>query len=215
MARRVVQLLLLTAVCAATGCAWSPSRLFAGATGTLRGRILPADAGLPGDSTPQVVVYLEPLDPGWRRRSPPATAILRQGEDESWPALLTVAAGDRVEFLSGDEVHHQIFSYSEPNAFQLELQGAGDAALVVLRHAGVVRFYCSLHPWENGVILVAPSHYFDTTAVSKRYEIRGVPRGRYRLHTWSELVASVERTVVVSAGESRSVDIAVHVAGDS
>jgi hypothetical protein len=71
----------------------------------------------------------------------------------------------------------------------------------------VVRFYCSLHPWESGVILVTPSRYFDTSGASGRYEIRDVPSGRYRLRTWSEPLASVERIVVVTAGESTAIDI--------
>lgn len=207
MARRAPRLLLLAACVAAAGCAWIPAALRPGATGTVHGRVLPAAEALRGGGPPQVVVYLEPLEPGWRHRSRPARSTLRQGGRESWPALLAVAAGDSVEFRGEDEVHHQIFSYSEPNAFELGLGGPDDAEVVTLRHEGVVRFYCSLHPWESGVILVAPTRYFDTSGATGRYEIRHVPRGRYRLHTWSEAPADVERIVLVTGGEATSVDI--------
>ena len=64
-------------------------------------------------------------------------------------------------------------------------------------------------PWESGVIVVTPSPWFDTSRTSGSYEIRDVPRGRYRLRTWSEPLPSVERIVVVTGGESTAVDLDV------
>ena len=180
-----------------------------GETGSVHGRLLPAGAAAEGDEAPEVVVYLEPIEPGWRHWTRSSAVAVRQREDASWPALLAVAAGDRVEFLARNEVHHRIFSYSKPNAFELGLGGAHEAAAVELRHEGVVRFYCSLHPWESGVIVVTPSPWFDTSRASGSYEIRDVPQGRYRLRVWSVPRGSVERIVVVTAGESTAVDLDV------
>jgi plastocyanin len=209
MARRAPRHLLLAACLAAAGCASSPPEPPPPATGTVHGRVEPADAALSAGDVPQVVVYLEPLEPGWHEPSQPVQVTLPHGERASWPALLTVAAGDSVEFRGGEELHHRIFSYSDANTFEFELGGPDDAELVELRHAGLVRFYCSLHPWENGVILVVPSHHFATSAPDGSYEIRNVPRGRYRLHAWSEAPAGVARVVVVTGGEATPVDIDV------
>jgi hypothetical protein len=208
MARRVARQLLLAACIAAAGCAWIPAALRPLDTGTVHGRVRSAGEAIPDGDAPEVVVYLEPLEPGRRHRSHPARATLRPGERESWP-LLTVAVGDTVEFHGGEELHHRIFSYSDTNAFDFGLGGPDDAEVVELRHEGVVRFYCSLHPWESGVILVVPSPYFDTAGAGGSYEIRDVPRGRYRLRTWSEPPPGVERVVVVTGGESTAVDIDV------
>lgn len=199
--------------CLALGCARLPCSPPDGlpdsppsVTGSVHGHVLPADGEASG-----VVVYLEPVEPGWRQRAPGKAVAVHQGEDASWPTLLAVAAGDRVEFRARNEVHHRIFSYSAPNAFELGVGDAAEAAAVELRHEGVVRFYCSLHPWESGVIVVTPSPWFDTSGAGGSYEIRDVPQGRYRLRTWSGPRASVERIVVVTGGESTAVDLELDV----
>jgi hypothetical protein len=99
-------------------------------------------------------------------------------------------------------VRHRFFSSGEPNAFELE---QGEA--VLLRHPGELRFYCSLHPWESGQIFVTPSPWFATSRASHVYEIRDVPRGRYRLRAWGGRPFRVDRVVDVQGGRLTAVDI--------
>jgi plastocyanin len=195
---RLLAALIGTVACAA-GCGLAPSALFGPRTGTIQGRVLasePAHA-----EPPAVVVYLEPLDAG-SPGSKTSTATILQAEDGSWPALVAVAAGGRVEFQARGEVRHRFFSSGDPNAFELE---QGQAAQ--LRHEGELRFYCSLHPWESGQIFVTPSPWFATSRASHPYEIRDVPRGRYRLRAWDGRSSQLDRVVDVQGGELTAVDI--------
>lgn len=199
--RRHVLAALISATACAMGCAALPFSFLEPATGTIRGRVLAAKTSPRDAAQPQVVVYLEPLEAG-PSRPEGRIATIRQAEDGSWPPLAAVAQGDRVSFEGHDPVRHRFFSSSAPNAFELD-QGEQ----VPLRHRGVVRFYCSLHPWESGLIFVTPSPWFATSRASQGYEILDVPRGRYRLRAWYGAPNELNRVVVVKSGELTAVDV--------
>ena len=198
--RHVLAALISAAACA-VGCATPPFSFLEPATGTIRGRVLAAKASPRDAEQPEVVVYLEPLE-AVPSRSEGRIATIRQAEDGSWPPLAAVAQGDRVSFEAHDPVHHRFFSSSAPNAFEL-----GQGEHVRLRHQGVLRFYCSLHPWESGLIFVTPSPWFATSRASQGYEIIDVPRGRYRLRAWYGAPTELNRVVVVKGGKLTAVDV--------
>lgn len=199
MPRLILVALIAVAACA-TSCAMPPF-FREPASGTVRGRVLAAATGSGDAEQPEVVVYLEPLE-AVTSHSEGRIAAIRQAEDGSWPSLAAVAQGDRVNFESHDPVRHRFFSSSAPNAFELD-----PGEHVRLRHPGVLRFYCSLHPWESGLIFVTPSPWFATSRASQDYEIRDVPRGRYRLRAWYGSRSEVDRLVDVKSGEPTGVDL--------
>ena len=162
-----------------------------------------------------IVVYLDPVEADEHDRPPGELLTIAQRGGANLPSFFAVAAGQTVAFHNGDQIYHRIFSYSEPNAFNLGSEPQGVVNSVTLLHPGVVHVYCSLHPSEAWAIFVSPSRYFATVGPSGRFEIRGVPPGRYQILTWSERVPSVARDVTVRAGESISVDVAVADSGES
>lgn len=191
---------LLIGLGATLACA---SPLGVASTGVVQGHL--SFRGAPAAPEP-VVVYLERLDSRRTAEAPRAAATLRPKDART---LLAVAPGQAVRFPASDGLHHRLFSYSEPNAFEVEVDGTAEGGEVVLRHPGVVRVYCSLHPWEHGVIFVAPTPYFDTVHPPADYEIRGVPPGRYELRSWGEATPSVAEIVRIRAGGSASIELAI------
>jgi plastocyanin len=156
-----------------------------------------------------MVVYLERLDGRGQGWTPNQVAMVRQRSDNSFTPFLVVTVGQTVQFPKKDEIYHRIFSYSQHNAFDLGVIRQGGSKAITFEHPGVVRFYCSLHPWEGGIIFVAPSPYFDILELPGTYEIQHVPPGRYRLRTWSETLPSVEKTVTIRGGSSTSIGISI------
>jgi plastocyanin len=155
------------------------------------------------------VIYAEPIDPSEEaENSPRATTIRRIGESFS-PSFAVVSVEQPIHFRDDGDLFHRIFSYSEPNAFDLGVVGGGEFKTVVFHHPGLVRFYCSLHGWESGAIFVAPSPYFDTARPSGEYELVDVPPGRYRLETWSESLSSSSLDITVQPGRSTSVEFSM------
>jgi hypothetical protein len=179
------------------------------ATGAVEGRVL-LKPGVAESATPlQVVVYLDPLDGTSRVRAPARAGTLRRTEGRFEPELLTIARGQKVRFSNEEATYHRIFSSSAGNEFDVGLLKTGDAHNVVFDHAGVVRVYCKLHPWESGVIFVAPTPHFQALEPPGRYTIAGVPPGDYRLATWGDALQSAADVVTVEPHRATSVELAL------
>ena len=183
------------------------------ATGAVEGRVLLEPAGAQYADPFQIVVYLDPLDGRSRVRAPARVETIRRAEGRFEPEFLTIARGQRVRFSNEEGTYHRIFSSSAGNEFDVGLLKPGAARDVALDHAGVVRVYCKLHPWENGVIFVAPTPHFQTLESPGSYAIAGVPPGDYRLATWGDAVQDADDVVTVRPRHTTSVELALEQRG--
>jgi hypothetical protein len=205
-ARRGASLVVALGCLGALACKHA-APLLPAAPGSVRGRVV-ANAGAPDPAREPMLVYLEPLDrpqPGDPRRAPPILRATKRGLE---PLVLAVGAGHSIRFQNDAGIFHHLFSYSESNPFNLGVLRRGEAKSIELRKPGVVRIYCTLHPAEAAILLVAPSDYFAVSQTSKTWEILDVPPGRYRLGAWGETSSAQVRTITVGAGASVVTEIA-------
>lgn len=201
---RRLHLLALVLAAAASASPAGPASRGARVAGVVR---LAVEGAHIADAGP-VVVYLEPRS---GRSAPPGGPApkVHQRDARFSPGFLVVAAGQRVEMPNDDRIFHNVFSYSEPNAFDLGLYPTGESRSVVLRHPGVVRIYCSIHESMNGIIFVAPSPHFARAGPDGRFEIGGVPAGGWLLHVWSERLPPLRRELGLRPGEELRLDLAI------
>jgi plastocyanin len=180
-------------------------------SGRVRGQIELAVPGAALAELGPVVAYLDAP----QESAPLAFAVpsavpeMRQADARFDPPFLVVTAGQRVSLPNQDPIYHNVFSYSKPNAFDLGLYGKGETRIVTLRHAGVVRTYCSIHESMSGTILVTPSPWYAVAAPSGRFEIRGVPAGSYRLRVWNARLPLATRSVRVQAGGAAELKVSI------
>jgi plastocyanin len=211
---RILVFVLLLLLGGQPGCATALRKaLGIPTTGAVEGYVMLPSAGSEAADPLQVVVYLDRLEGKSRSRTALPLQTVRQADGSFSPDLLAVAAGQTVRFSNEDGVYHRIFSSSDPNAFDLGMIETGESREVVLRHEGVVRIYCSLHPWESGMIFVAPTPHFYKVQPPGRYEIVDVPPGRYRLATWGDALPSAAAVVTVQPGRSASIELAIERGG--
>ncbi len=161
----------------------------------LRGRVLlAAGEGISLDDVAPVVVYLEGGE--LRSAGPPAKPALIAQEGASFrPDFAVVAVGQSIDLPNRDDIVHNVFSFSEHNAFDLGLYPQGQMRRITLQHPGVVRVYCSIHESMNATVLVVPSPFFARVDAKGGFAIRGVPPGHYRLHVWSDRLPMQERAL--------------------
>jgi plastocyanin len=179
----------------------------------VEGRVL-LEPGSAQNAEPfQVVVYLDPVDGGSRAHAPARAGTIRPAEGRFEPAFLAIARGQEIRFSNEEETYHRFFSSSTGNEFDVGLLKTGQARDVALEHTGVVRVYCRLHPWEGGVIFVAPTPHFQTLETPGDYIIADVPPGDYRLATWGDAVQSADDVVTVRPGRATSVELALERGG--
>ncbi|MBW2274372.1 MAG: hypothetical protein JRG96_13960 [Deltaproteobacteria bacterium] len=176
--------------------------------------LTPDASASPGATDPRhVVVYLDRLD---EEEGDPATsrvAAIRHTEGPLWAEPMVVAEGQTIRFANQDQVYHRVFSSSETNRFDLGVIKTGESRELTLGNVGIVRVYCSLHPWESGSIFVAPSLRFHTVEPPGRYQISGVPPGRYRVATWGDALPSTTRVVTVRPGQAVSLELPIRSRG--
>jgi plastocyanin len=180
----------------------------------LRGRLVPIPAV--SETGNPILVYLEPVtapaSPSQFARA--KTVALRRREGALQPNFVLAHPGQVLVFSNQDDVHHSIFSYSEPNAFELGTLGIGEIKPITFSSPGGVRFYCSLHEAEHGLIFVAPSPHLALVDARGEYSLVGVPPGRYRLRTRSEAHANFDQEITLRSGESAWREIEIEVAAE-
>jgi len=177
--------------------------------GSVRGRVEIAVEGVSLADTGPLVVYLEAPKGDLEYPIPREIPKISQRNARFAPSFLVVARGQTVEMPNDDTIVHNVFSYSKPNDLDLGLYPKGQSRLVTLRHAGVVRVYCSIHESMNATIFVAPSPYYALTDATGQFQIRGVPRGSYRLRTWNQMLPEASRDAQVRDGGDTRVDVGI------
>ena len=155
------------------------------------------------------VVYLEGRAP---RANPVRVEMTLDGRS-FLPRVIVVPVGSTVIFPNRDPFNHNVFSLSEPNAFDLGLYGRGEKGEHRFRHPGVVQVYCNIHPQMAGFILVRDNAYYAQPGADGSYTIPGVAPGTYTLHVWHERAPEVAREIVVPDGGLAHQDVTLDASG--
>ncbi len=79
---------------------------------------------------------------------------------------------------------HNVKSESRKNRFDVGAHLPGQVKEVVLKKPGPVPLRCKTHTEMRGLIYVTPSPYQAVADDDGRYEITGLPAGRYRIQAW-------------------------------
>lgn len=176
---------------------------------TLRGHVTLAVEGASLADTGPMIVYLATPSGQIDFDVPEENPSIAQKDASFAPGFLVVTAGQVVAFPNDDEIFHNVFSYSRPNDFDLGVYPRGESRSVTMTFPGFVRIYCSIHESMSASVFVAPSPWWALADADGRYEIRGVPPGRYTVRTWSQRLPSAKRAVVLETGEQGRLDLAV------
>ena len=175
-------------------------------TGAVAGRIAVSRDGGVGGGDSVVVVYLVGFN-----EPPPARQeqILQKGR-AFVPDLLPITAGQSVGFPNRDPHLHNVFSPSPTRPFDLGQFERGESKSRRFPSPGVVDVYCNIHPEMSATILVLPNRKFTRADRQGRFELTGVPAGRWTLYAYSRRAERpVSAPVTVSAGGVTRVELSL------
>jgi len=122
------------------------------------------------------------------------------------PRVLAVPLGSTVDFPNNDPIHHNVFSLSGSQPFDLGLYRAGDSRSRTFTAPGMYRVFCNIHPQMSAIIIVAPSGYTTVAATDGRFTL-DLPSGRYRLTAVSERASAASVEVMSTQGASTAPDL--------
>ncbi len=162
---------------------------------TVRGSAPPVAGGF------RAVVLLAPED-GHAVAVPDAPETMDQFGLSFLPGVLVVRAGQEVAFTNGDDVLHNVHvaeSATRETVFNIATPIAG-AYLHTFERPGTYTVACNVHPAMAAYILVTDAAYVAVAERDGRFELSGVPPGRYRVTVWSVNAAlRSERQVEIGA----------------
>lgn len=70
------------------------------------------------------------------------------------PARITVAPGTKVTWANRDDIPHTVTDAASPKAFKSPPLDTDDQFTYVFSAPGTYRYFCSLHPHMQGVVVV-------------------------------------------------------------
>ena len=158
----------------------------------------------PGTAPATAIVYAEPTD-GTSPRSP-RRVTLSQKNKTFLPRVLAVPLGSTVDFPNNDDIHHNVFSLSGPQPFDLGLYRSGESRPRTFTEPGIYRVFCNIHPQMTAMVLVAPSAFTALVAADGRFTL-DLPPGRYRLTALSERSSPVSIEIDSTPGTSTAPEI--------
>ena len=156
------------------------------------------------DTTPakylaETIVYVEKA-PG---TFTPKTHKMDQKGMKFIPHLLTVTAGDTVEFLNSDGVDHNVYS-PDNESYNLGMMPAKGSGKYTFSKAGAYSQLCSVHPEMLAYVFVGQNPFAAVVDKDGSYRIEGVPPGQYTVAVWNSHLKAKGAAVTVGAGKAEA-----------
>jgi plastocyanin len=136
----------------------------------------------------------------------PGRAVLDQRRCRFVPHVQAVPVGSSLGLANSDPILHGVRGWMQRRSrFEVAMASEGrEDAAAKLDRPGVMQIRCDVHSWMTAYIVVADG----PAAVSGpdgRFEIRGVPAGRYTVAAWHERFG--EQRVEVTVPESGAAQV--------
>ena len=136
-----------------------------------------------------------------------APALLDQVNCRYVPHVLGVMVGQTLRIRSSDPTMHNVhFTPLRNEARNFGMTRAGDEKTVTFTSPEFIRFKCDVHPWMTAYVGVFDGPFFAATADDGKFEIKGLPPGKYTLIAWHELLGERKTTITVENEQSLSVE---------
>lgn len=161
-----------------------------------------------------VFVYVKEGLEGRRFPLPAGPAVVSNKGCVYVPHVLGVRTGQQVLILNEDATLHNVHSYSKNSKpFNLGLPFQGMKQTKVFDKAEVmVPLKCDVHPWMSGFIGVVDHPYFSVTDEAGRFELKGLPPGKYKVEAWHEKLGAQSQSIEIGPRESKTAEFAFNAA---
>jgi plastocyanin len=163
------------------------------AGGIIRGKV----EATPAKYLEETVVYVKQADGPFKNKK----VSMDQKGMKFIPHLLTITAGDTVDFLNHDGVDHNVFS-PDNAAYNLGIVKPLGTGSHTFTNPGAYSQLCSIHPEMLAYIFVGQNPYQATVDAKGNFKVENVPAGTYQLAIWNSHLKAAEQTITVADGKT-------------
>lgn len=165
---------------------------------------------VPVDAQNRIVstlVYVKAGLQGKSLRPPRAPAVVQFHKCHLTPRLVALQVGQTLEIRNKDKTVHNAHGYAYINKeFNFVVPFGTPVPRVFTKPELGLKVKCDIHN-DLSWICVLPNSFYSITDENGRYEIRGLPAGKYTVGVWQENCILETRDVVVKKGETSKADI--------
>ncbi|SAK84459.1 hypothetical protein AWB79_05775 [Caballeronia hypogeia] len=136
-----------------------------------------------GAPVPDAIVYALPVN-GKIAAAKPAGAVIDQIKRRFVPMVSVVQTGASVTFPNKDNIEHDVYSFSPPKRFELNLYHGIPANPVVFDKPGLVVMGCNIHDAMVAYLLIVDTPWFAKTDAHGAATIGNVPADSYKVIVW-------------------------------
>ena len=140
--------------------------------------------------------------------TPPAEPVrIDQKGFRFLPHITVAVPGTTIRFLNNDPEPHNV--YSPEGRYNLGTWPTGETRDHVFEKPGIFTQLCNIHPDMLAYVVVLETPYSAVTDAAGKFEVKGVPPGKYLLWAWHEKKDGLEREITVEAGKVLDLDLVI------
>lgn len=140
----------------------------------------------PDGGVANTVVFLKNISSGKAMDMLHPRRFLDQKRCRYVPHILLLPEQTTLEMTSSDPVLHTVHMEGAAT-YNLPFPFPGRPVSRPMLHPGVVTLKCNGgHVWMNAVVIIADNPYYVVTDSKGKFELDGVPPGRYEIMAWHE-----------------------------
>jgi plastocyanin len=162
----------------------------------------------PEGNTQWAFVYVKKGLEGKKFEVPKTPAVLDQKGCRYDPHVFGVMVGQEIHISNSDDLLHNVhavpFENKEFNKGQPQ-KGMVEKVAFTVREV-MVKVKCEVHGWMGAHIGVLDHPFHSTTDAKGKYEIKGLPAGKYTIEVWHEKYKSLTQDIEVKEKESKTAD---------
>ncbi len=152
------------------------------------------------------LVYIKKGLEGQKIEIPKKPVEMTQKACRFEPHVFGVMVGQQLMIRNGDELMHIIHVTPRNNKeWGFSQATIGESRPKVFDKAEFpIRVFCDVHPWMQAWMAVLEHPYHDATDQLGRFEIKGIPPGKYTFEVWHEYYKAVELEIELKPKETKT-----------
>ncbi|HZN61215.1 MAG TPA: carboxypeptidase regulatory-like domain-containing protein [Planctomycetota bacterium] len=156
-----------------------------------------------------VLVYIKSGAP--KGKAPDKAEVIDQSKCIYRPHVLVVQVGQTLTIKNSDDTMHNI--HATPGLNKEFNEGQGKAGMTSDKQFTVpeigIKVKCDVHAWMGAVLHVVEHPYWSLTKADGKFEIKGLPAGKYTVEAWQEKCAPKSVEITVGDKEAKTQDFSL------